>query len=80
MKVIKLLNLFFRKSDKETQEAFIDLITNVDFALLGLDLLNCSLLLKKQPIIPDKNLNIILESDIIKLYSPKKRTLIKKEL
>ena len=80
MKILKMLRLFMRKSDTKQKEAFIDLITNEEFFILGLDLLNCFLISKKQPIIPDNNINILLESDIIKSYSPNKRSIIKKEL
>jgi len=80
MKILKLLKLFLRKSDENQKYAFLELISSREFSYLGLDLLNCFLISKKQPIIPDNNINIILNSDIIKSYSPQKRDIIKKEL
>lgn len=73
-KVHNLFKLFLKKSSKEVTETFLDLISNNSASYLGLDYLNCFLVSYKKQKIPDNNINFILEFDIIKKYSPTKRT------
>jgi len=66
-------NFFEKTSSNSELETFLDLICNEGSELLALDFLNCYLVLNKKNIISDYCIKYVLDFDIIKKYSPKKR-------